>query len=55
MIKDDEYEMEQHYGHSGITMWKENMKWSAWLQDVAIITTFGPNTLESFQIFTEEV
>jgi hypothetical protein len=25
--------MEQHYGHSGITMWKENMKWSAWLQD----------------------
>src|SRR5437870_8768975 len=33
VIKDDEYEMEQHYGHSGITMWKENMKWSAWLQD----------------------
>src|SRR5213596_3350641 len=32
VIKDDEYEMEQHYGHSGITMWKENMKWSAWLQ-----------------------
>jgi len=30
VIKDDEYEMEQHYGHSGITMWKENMKWSAW-------------------------
>jgi hypothetical protein len=30
--KDDEYEMEQHYGHSGITMWRENMKWSAWLQ-----------------------
>jgi len=23
--------------------------------DVAIITTFGPNTLESFQIFTDEV
>jgi hypothetical protein len=23
--------------------------------DVAIITTFGPNTLESFQVFTEEV
>src|SRR5213594_1642995 len=33
VIKDDEYEMEQHYGHSGITMWKENMQWSAWLQD----------------------
>src|SRR5439155_15049397 len=30
--KDDEYEMEQHFGHSGITMWRENMKWSAWLQ-----------------------
>jgi hypothetical protein len=32
VILDHEYEMEQHYGHSGITMWKENMKWSAWLQ-----------------------
>ena len=32
VIKDHEYEAEQHYGHSGITMWKENMKWSAWLQ-----------------------
>src|SRR5213596_2942945 len=31
--KDDEYEVEQHYGHSGITAWKENMQWSAWLQD----------------------
>jgi len=31
--KDDEYEVEQHYGHSGITLWKENMRWSAWLQD----------------------
>jgi len=30
---DDEYEVEQHYGHSGITMWRENMKWSAWLQE----------------------
>ena len=30
--KDDEYEVEQHFGHSGITMWRENMKWSAWLQ-----------------------
>jgi hypothetical protein len=33
VIKDDEYELEQHYGHSGITAWKENMQWSAWLQD----------------------
>ena len=33
VIKDDEYEMEQHYGHSGITMWRENMEWSAWLQE----------------------
>ncbi|MGE5208098.1 MAG: hypothetical protein ACM3KL_02080 [Alphaproteobacteria bacterium] len=31
--KDDEYEVEQHYGHSGITVWKENMSWSAWLQE----------------------
>ncbi len=33
VIKDDEYEVEQHYGHSGITAWKENPQWSAWLQD----------------------
>ena len=33
VIKDDEYEVEQHYGHSGITAWKENLQWSAWLQD----------------------
>src|SRR6266571_1425177 len=33
VIKDHEYEAEQHYGHSGITMWKENMQWSAWLQE----------------------
>src|SRR5438093_11910523 len=33
VIKDDEYEVEQHYGHSGITAWKENMQCSAWLQD----------------------
>ncbi len=33
VIKDDEYEVEQHYGHSGITQWKENMSWSAWLQE----------------------
>jgi hypothetical protein len=39
--KDDEYEVEQHYGHSGITAWKENMQWSAWLQD------YEPGTLKS--------
>jgi len=33
VVKDDEYEVEQHYGHSGITVWKENMKWSEWLQE----------------------
>src|SRR5215469_7696443 len=33
VIEDHEYEAEQHYGHSGITMWRENMTWSAWLQD----------------------
>lgn len=31
--QDDEYEKEQHYGHSGITMWRENKEWSAWLQE----------------------
>ena len=30
---DHEYEVEQHFGHSGITVWKESMQWSAWLQD----------------------
>jgi len=43
VIKDDEYEMEQHYGHSGITMWRENMQWSAWLQDKET----AENTLET--------
>ena len=36
--KDDEYEVEQHFGHSGITVWKENMKWSAWLQEYQTTT-----------------
>jgi len=31
--RDDEYELEQHYGHSGITAWKENLQWTAWLQE----------------------
>jgi hypothetical protein len=31
--QDHEYEVEQHFGHSGITLWKENMSWSAWLQE----------------------
>jgi hypothetical protein len=33
VIKDNEYEVEQHHGHSGITAWKENSQWTAWLQD----------------------
>jgi hypothetical protein len=31
--KDREYELEQHYGHSGITAWKEDVQETAWLQD----------------------
>jgi len=31
--KDHEYEVEQHYGHSGITLWREDMQETAWLQD----------------------
>jgi hypothetical protein len=31
--KDHEYELEQHFGHSGITVWKEDLQESAWLQD----------------------
>ena len=38
ILKDDEYEVEQHYGHSGITVWKENMKWSTWLQEYQTTT-----------------
>jgi hypothetical protein len=34
--KDHEYEVEQHFGHSGITLWKQNRQWSAWLQDYEI-------------------
>ena len=33
VIKERRVESEQHYGHSGITAWKENMQWSAWLRD----------------------
>jgi hypothetical protein len=42
--KDDEYEVEQHYGHSGITVWKENMKWSAWLQEYQQESEEKPDT-----------
>jgi hypothetical protein len=31
--KDYEYEVQQHYGHSGITAWKEDRQETAWLQD----------------------
>ena len=42
--EDHEYEVEQHYGHSGITMWRENMKWSAWLQEYQQESEQKPNT-----------
>jgi hypothetical protein len=42
--KDDEYEVEQHFGHSGITVWKENMSWSAWLQEFQTAAQQKPNT-----------
>jgi len=42
--EDHEYEAEQHYGHSGITMWKENMKWSAWLQEYQQESDEKPDT-----------
>jgi hypothetical protein len=35
--KDHDYELEQHYGHSGITAWKEDVEETAWLQD------YGPS------------
>jgi hypothetical protein len=38
--QDDEYEVEQHYGHSGITTWKENALYTAWLQDYRHIYQF---------------
>jgi hypothetical protein len=44
VTKDDEYEVEQHYGHSGITVWKENMSWSAWLQEFQTAAQQKPKT-----------
>jgi len=44
VVKDDEYEVEQHYGHSGITAWRENMPWSAWLQDYETVVKKPKNT-----------
>jgi hypothetical protein len=41
--KDDEYELEQHYGHSGITAWKEDALYTAWLQDYRHVYEF-PST-----------
>jgi hypothetical protein len=37
VTKDREYELEQHYGRSGITAWKEDVHETAWLQD------YGPS------------
>jgi hypothetical protein len=47
--KDDEYEVEQHYGHSGITAWRENMQWSAWLQDYEPVAQ-GPKKATSTKV-----
>jgi hypothetical protein len=40
--KDYEYELEQHYGHSGITAWKEDMRYTAWLQDYRHVYEWQP-------------
>jgi len=45
VIQDHEYEVEQHYGHSGITAWKENMQWSAWLQDYETVVQKPKKTM----------
>jgi hypothetical protein len=37
VTKDREYELEQHYGRSGITAWKEDVQETAWLQN------YGPS------------
>jgi len=42
--KDDEYELEQHYGHSGITAWKEDALYTAWLQDHRHVYEFPSTT-----------
>jgi len=42
--KDDEYELEQHYGHSGITAWKEDALYTAWLQDYRHVYEFPSTT-----------
>ncbi len=47
---DDEYEVEQHYGHSGITMWRENMKWSAWLQEYQQESEQKPDTASTSSV-----
>jgi hypothetical protein len=40
--KDHEYELEQHYGHSGITAWKEEVRYTAWLQDYRHVYDWQP-------------
>jgi len=42
--QDDEYEVEQHYGHSGITVWKEVALYTAWLQDYRHVYEFQETT-----------
>jgi len=45
--KDDEYEVEQHYGHSGITAWKEDALYTAWLQDYRHIYEWEPTARQA--------
>jgi len=45
--KDDEYEVEQHYGHSGITTWKEDALYTAWLQDYRHVYEWEPTARQA--------
>src|SRR5437899_12834172 len=45
--KDYEYELEQHYGHSGITDWKEDALYSAWLQDYRHVYEWEPTARQA--------
>jgi len=45
--KDDEYEVEQHYGHSGITTWKEDALYTAWLQDYRHVYQWEPTARQA--------
>jgi hypothetical protein len=40
--QDHEYELEQHYGRSGITAWKEEARYTAWLRDYRHVYEWEP-------------